>query len=503
MSRQNKHIISRLRWNTVFNSKEQANELQNRLSNWSRQVFEREIPYLLNQFCAEGKLWTIHQLELDLGEIDYDELETSLLKKLKQQLYEALYRLTVNNPTSGENTIQVMDEQVSGIRMLSGFLLHGVIPWQYAAGVKDINQVMHDELAQHADAVMNMLHEIATNRREVRRRMAWQVSEPNIVTIIQQLEPANSNVIVEFANNLALVQEKETVVQAASGEFKKNVWFWVLNYLFTLHGSLFNKKEFLKSSIRQMAAHYNTGYEELLLLIRKLVMELSGSAKFSGFLEVLNILVNEQALRQNYHATTPVGEPTATGEQLKRYFLQQLVAGTIHNRDQWNRDVQRAAQQPWFGEWVQQLQPGTAGWQPLYRLSATSLEALFRVYPSPGSSIMLQQVQFFVAASVAAWLPVTKKELLIALLGEIKKQGLPGDNARTIMETLVRCVAGITRKPVQHIPALLLEAEIPAHEKTPVVVYWRKRMEIYYHPVSPQANHTVTQLYRVLRLWIT
>lgn len=502
MSRQNKHIISRLRWNTVFNNRDKATELQSRLSNWSRQVFEREIQPVLNRYCVNGQVWQINRLELDLGVIEYDDLEAGLLKKVKQALHEELYRLLVNSKTGTETTVQVMDEQVSGIRLLSGFLLHGVIPWQYAPGIKDINQVFHDELVHHSDAVMDMLNEVARNRREVRRRIAWQVSEPNIISVIKQLEPANSNIIVEFAGNLATVQEKETVVQAASGEFKKNVWFWVLNYLFTLHGSLFNKKEFLKSSIRQMAAHYNTGYEELLVLIRQLVSGIAGNIQYSGFLQALNLLLSEHTGNKINEHRKPKEETAANPEQVKEYILKQTYRSEVNGRAVLNKTIQQAAQEPWFGNWVRSTQTTVPAWQHcLNYLDEPSMEILVSNFRERSNGIFIEYVHLFAAVCTAAGWHCTRKGLLTtAIQTVIKKAAVHKiNNPAVVLEILLHCTAQITRQPVARLLEVLLETELPVAYKTPLAVQWRNRLETMCTQ-WPQCT-TATQLNRALRLY--
>jgi len=65
-----------------------------------------------------------------------------------------------------------------------------------------------------------------------------------------------------FSNELTKIQVKETIVKTSNADFKRACGFWVLNYLFTERGTVFNKVAFMKSTIRQMAAHYNIGYHE-------------------------------------------------------------------------------------------------------------------------------------------------------------------------------------------------------------------------------------------------
>ena len=98
---QSKHIISRFRWDTSFDQKDRAADLQARLSNWSRNRAEKEICRVLDKACPHDQVWTIQSLELDLGVIDFNELASELDHKLTLELSEKLYALihhTGNKP---------------------------------------------------------------------------------------------------------------------------------------------------------------------------------------------------------------------------------------------------------------------------------------------------------------------------------------------------------------------------------------------------------------------
>ncbi|MDP9047217.1 MAG: contractile injection system tape measure protein, partial [Bacteroidota bacterium] len=79
--------------------------------------------------------------------------------------------------------------------------------------------------------------------------------------------PTHHKEVVSFSNQFNDLQNQSPVFQAGKTTFKKEVWFWILNYLLAERGTLFNKVAFMKSNIRQMAAHYNMAYSQLLSII--------------------------------------------------------------------------------------------------------------------------------------------------------------------------------------------------------------------------------------------
>ncbi len=271
---QSKHIISRFRWDTSFDQKDRAADLQARLSNWSRNRAEKEICRVLDKACPHDQVWTIQSLELDLGVIDFNELESELDHKLTLELSEKLYALIHHTGNKPYGIVEISDQYLPGLRLLSVYFLHGVLPW-YSSSYKPVNEILHAEMKRQGDDVLAMFRSIAFHNPDVRKRMASQLTEPNIIRIIRSYEPTHSSIIINFANVLATLQAKNAVIRSGAGDLKRNIWLWVFNYLFTLHPSAFNRLAFLKSCTRQMAAHYNLTYEELLQLIGPSVQNLN------------------------------------------------------------------------------------------------------------------------------------------------------------------------------------------------------------------------------------
>ena len=451
MSKTGQHIISRFRWHTTFDDREKANELQSRISAWSRLEMQREIEAIFDRFCPPGKVWSIPSLELDLGEVDFSSLEPGLSRRIKQQLMAKLEELVLQQQASnGNEELVVSDVRDAGLRFLRHYLLHGVKPWNDTDGRRNINDILEEQWTAGSDAVMEMLHDIAGNSREVRRRMAWQVAEPNIIAIVQKMEPANCDVIVEFRNSMVAVQEKETIVQAAAGDFKKNLWFWILNYLFTMHGSLFNKKEFLKSTIRQMAAHFNIQYEELL----RLVMQLAGKlnhihGRHKEFLVVLNMIASEVSPEAGEDNTVFNVTETTPRRLLKEYFLQKTYAPSPAGKKELNELVCSMAQKDvsWFRSFLQTIKyPHSAWTNILDDLDEASLSAIFTVW-NTGAGKMIQSIHFLTALCRNSNIGITRNTLWEAGLGILAQQGGSIPQPRKVLGLMVEKLERVTRLP--------------------------------------------------------
>ena len=125
-------------------------------------------------------------------------------------------------------------------------------------------------------------------QENVRQRISWQFTEATIKKIIVGLEPNNHQQIIRFSEEFVKVQERETIVQTSTNDLKKNIWLWVLNYLFTDRGTIFNRIAFVRNTVAQMANHFNLSYEAMLELIENAVER---TRKYShinkGFIAIL------------------------------------------------------------------------------------------------------------------------------------------------------------------------------------------------------------------------
>ena len=300
MGENSNHVISRLKWDTTFDHKELAGELQGRLSYWSGFNMQKEMASVFDKLCPPEQTWRIQLLELDLGTIDLENLEFELSARLREQLNEKLTDLIFYSHNHGQH-IEILNEKMSHILLIRHFLLHGLLPWNYQVADGSINQILSAQLQENPEDLIAMLKESGFKDKQVRQRMTWQFSEPNMIKIIKELEPNSGGQIVLFSNELAKVQVNEIIVQGTSTvDFKKNLWFWVLNYLLTERGTVFNRVQFMKSSIIQMAAHYNMQYDQLFELIEYAVEKINRSMGIQpDFLRTLRLLSHENSSRKN------------------------------------------------------------------------------------------------------------------------------------------------------------------------------------------------------------
>lgn len=309
MTRQANHIISKFKWENSFDQKEKASELQQRLSSWSNTKMQKEISNIFDRVCPSTQTWSIQSLTLDLGKIDYENLEEDLSLKLFHVLSDKLIDIMLQADKQGHN-IELLHSDSSQINMLGHYFVTGVMPWNYKITDSSVNKMMSFQFKNNKQKVIQMLYEVGIVNENVRKRMAWQLDELIIIKIIEGLETGNHQQIIKFSEELTQIQQQETLVPANKNDFKKNLWFWILNYLFTDRGTIFNKVSFMKSSIQQMSNHYNVAYFELLDMIGLAINHINvNSNTRADFIVILNLLTQENESLKTKKELAIISEP--------------------------------------------------------------------------------------------------------------------------------------------------------------------------------------------------
>ncbi|GEM_PF-3708201 len=116
-----------------------------------------------------------------------------------------------------------------------------------------------------------LLHHIASET--IRKEMVEVFSEGQVKWVIQILEPIESPFIFHFADKLDTSNENHKIDQS-SKSYKKVKWQIILTALYEERGSNFNRKEFIKSTLSQLASHYNISHKDLVFSLHATLAQL-------------------------------------------------------------------------------------------------------------------------------------------------------------------------------------------------------------------------------------
>lgn len=96
------------------------------------------------------------------------------------------------------------------------------------------------------------------------RRFLSPLPEEKIYKLVEQIIPAESPFIVHYARALDKGKEEEALAGKAGGEFRILKWEFIFLVLLQAPLSYFSRRQFARSVLQQIAAHYNLRVAELI-----------------------------------------------------------------------------------------------------------------------------------------------------------------------------------------------------------------------------------------------
>lgn len=115
----------------------------------------------------------------------------------------------------------------------------------------------------------------------LRRALAWRLTPPTLRAVAALLEPAEIGFIEEVTGRPELFQEAVGVPP------ERLLWELTFAYLLVERGSAFNRRAYTASLIRQMAAHHNMQFDDLLRALNAVIGEAGAASPMAADLRAL------------------------------------------------------------------------------------------------------------------------------------------------------------------------------------------------------------------------
>ncbi|MDR1370040.1 MAG: hypothetical protein LBJ72_07955 [Dysgonamonadaceae bacterium] len=224
-------------------------------SNYRNAVWSVIYAYLLTHHSSYfDKKSFLTQTILQLASkynITYDSLLTLLTQELKT--YQKIHAI----PLELFRILTALQKELSEKQLQESFV-------DAAKFYKTIYRSLKKELdTQVSETSRERLIHILSNPSSCRQFLR-HLSEPEIIRLVPVVVPQDSSFVLEVAH--ALEQQKETgdLQGKTGGEFRLLKWQVIFPVLLEKRGTRFNRKEFARSVMQQIAAHYNLNYSSLL-----------------------------------------------------------------------------------------------------------------------------------------------------------------------------------------------------------------------------------------------
>ncbi|HWV64282.1 contractile injection system tape measure protein [Chitinophaga sp.] len=326
------HIIRRYSFDITYDSRPKAFALQDKVSMLFRQSISNSVDELLQQLIPADMMASIDGLVLNIGAIPVKDMETELpakiLAALRQMLTDLLHHqhAGTQHAINGDITIRKGDDRQ--LELMTFFLLQGVMPWWATAAERAQPGDIILQLSKSAPGKLADFIRSTGRSRSVRERIVWQFPVTVLQAIVEVLEPAEALFIIAGSREILLLQQQQQLLQTETSELEKAVWLFMLTYLIMERGSNFNRREFVRNNLLQLAGHFNLSYETILALFYDAWWRYKSSMPETGLGSYIKSLYEELTVTpQRKHISS--GDPSYkklmadTGEQINvlRYYL--------------------------------------------------------------------------------------------------------------------------------------------------------------------------------------
>lgn len=264
------HIVQYQIFDVAFTDAGKSYELQNKISDIFHSKLMDGMEQLFNRLVPDDILLTLGDIDINIGDISYNLIEYDLTGRILDELEREInYRLALI-PSKNENDGQQLKKIESGyVKLLEYFLLTGAMPWWANGELNDPVTIIENLIIKDAAVVRQLILNVG-RYSYVRQRLVYQFSEKVIRNVIAVLEPAHAEFIFAYHISVVNTHRQEKLIDgAANTEFDRALWLFVLTYILSERGSIFNQKIFVRSTLTQMASHYNISYVQILALLSK------------------------------------------------------------------------------------------------------------------------------------------------------------------------------------------------------------------------------------------
>ncbi|MEP4093024.1 contractile injection system tape measure protein [Reichenbachiella sp.] len=217
------NIIKTQTWEIKVDDKSIASALQHELGGMNENTIVPLLEKACNELIPDLDVVRLNKMELDLGQVSYEQFHSELPEKVYDTFHKALAK-ALSGPTSDAAAgVDVISASGSQLNLLRYFLNTGTLPW-WASEQNDIDLDMIVEEALVSDyRQLQAIIKKGISSLYFRRRLASYFSLKSLFSVIDMMDPNQSETIE------VLYKECQTKTNGHSGskaEWSKEATFW-------------------------------------------------------------------------------------------------------------------------------------------------------------------------------------------------------------------------------------------------------------------------------------
>jgi hypothetical protein len=284
------NIIQRQILQVNLPAREQAFEIQNRIS----VLYQTRIVGVLDEVCTRvaspGEHLQIEELEIDLGSVCLSRLEEEFTEKISGLFYEELsgraHEIRRTQRIQGIRAkglgVRCVEERaVSGkvfkLELFGHFLRMGLLPWwaqrEWAARLEEVLS----DLLKEAPEELRILIEGELRHKDARHRLIHQFSDRLIANVVELLSSEKECSVRSWVRDLAEVHRQAQITHVSATDFRLLVWDTALTEMKPGRPKRFGENQFLDRVLEAIFRQYEGSYQAVVLSMQRAAKRLSAS----------------------------------------------------------------------------------------------------------------------------------------------------------------------------------------------------------------------------------
>ena len=253
--------IQKVSFDFGMESEEMAFKLNSTWHSFYQKSFAAIADKVFQKYNRKKHHLLINQMILDLGEIKSDDFYSKFPELLAQKLEELLseYLLAPND----KYWVRKLTHNQIKFEAFAFFLIHGFFPWPSQNENQNIHELFYNVYSFNPVELCNFLFDQSTSA-QLRKRIVYQLNDQELEQLIELLNKKESDFVIEYTRLLINERTYPNKLAVRLSDHRNLVWNFIFSYLLMNRDSSFNRKEFTRHTIGEIARHYNLKYTQLL-----------------------------------------------------------------------------------------------------------------------------------------------------------------------------------------------------------------------------------------------
>jgi hypothetical protein len=255
-----------------------AQALRPKLEALASEIFPGVLEEVFDGVAIDDLVLELEALDLDLGTVRADTLETDAVAALRALLPGAVAAAVVEARQGIRADARLLTIPAGRLARLESFLVSGVLPFSARGERFDLAEEVRYLAIEQSTALVAMARTHVQNRRFL-ERLVLQADTRGLIQWLRLLAPADAIIILALLLDIQRIHRRVPIApmgRLSTGELRQMLWVTTLEFLLRDAGSNFNRRRFLAALIGREAVRLGLSLDALLELFAEAV-EIAGA----------------------------------------------------------------------------------------------------------------------------------------------------------------------------------------------------------------------------------